>query len=51
MTEDRLEKELNIIKMMKNMRDTKILLSKTLMTPDAKFKIAHMGKNLLQIDT
>jgi len=36
---------------MRNMRDTKILLQKTLMSPDAKFKIAHTGKNLVHIDS
>ena len=36
---------------MRNMRDTKILLQKTLMSPEAKFKIAHTGKNLIMIDS
>jgi len=47
----RIERETNIVKIMRNMRDTKILLQKTLMNPDAKFKIAHTGKNLVDIDS
>ena len=48
--QDRIDTELNIIKIMKSVRDMKVLLKSSLMDKEAKFQIKHSRKNLIDID-
>jgi hypothetical protein len=45
-----INKELNIVKLMKNMRDMKILMKSKLLDQETKFEIAHSTKNIINID-
>jgi hypothetical protein len=46
----RIEKELDIVKIMKSLRDIKLLMKNSLMTPDIKFQVAHCEKNFIDIE-
>lgn len=46
----RIDKDLNIIKLVKNLKRIKILVKSRLMTRDIKFKIAHSSKNCINVD-
>ena len=49
--EDKIESELNIVKIMKTLRDMKILLKGTLMNDvGTKFQVKHAAKNILNLD-
>ena len=50
-SDDRIQKELDLIKVVRNMKSFKILLKNFLMTDKVKFEIAHSAKNCLDIDT
>lgn len=50
-SEHRINKELDLIKVVRNMKSFKILLKNFLMTDKVKFEIAHSAKNCLDIDT
>ena len=45
-----MEKELDIIKILKSLRDIKMLMKNSLMTPDIKYQIAHSEKNFIDIE-
>lgn len=47
----RIEKELDIVKIMKSIRNVKILMKNSLLSPDVKFQIAHAEKNLIDLET
>ena len=49
-TQDRLETELNIVKIIRSLRDIKILMKNSLMTPELKQMIRHTDKNLIDLD-
>ena len=46
-----IEKEINIINMVRGIKRNKILLKKSMMSRDVKFKIAHGDKNCINIDS
>lgn len=46
----RIEKELNIVKIMKSLRDIKILMKNSMMSPDIRFQVAHSEKNFIDIE-
>ena len=46
----RIEKELDIVKIMKSLRDIKLLMKNSLMTPDIKYQVAHSEKNFIDIE-
>ena len=46
----RIEKELDILKIMKSIRNVKILMKNSLLSPDVKFQIAHADKNLIDLE-
>ena len=50
MSTERVEADLDLIKVVRNMRNFKILLSSFLMTPKVKFEIAHQAKNVLDLN-
>ena len=47
---DRLEKELSIERVMKNIRDMKILINSKFMTEEERFKIEHNYKNVIDLE-
>jgi hypothetical protein len=47
---ERIEKELNIVKIMKSVRDIKILMKHSMMSPDVRFQVAHSVKNFIDIE-
>jgi hypothetical protein len=46
----RIDKETDLLKIMKTLRNTKILLKTSLMNRDVLFQIAHADKNLINLD-
>lgn len=46
----RIEKDLNIIKLVRNIKRLKILMKCSLLTKDVKFQIAHSVKNCIDLD-
>jgi len=46
----RIEKELDIVKIMKSLRDIKLLMKNSLMTPEIKYQVAHSEKNFIDIE-
>ena len=49
--EDKLSTELDIVKILKTLRDMKILLKGTLMNdPETKFQVKHAPKNIINLD-
>ena len=46
----RIEKELDIVKIMKSLRDIKLLMKNSLMTPDIKYQVVHSEKNFIDIE-
>lgn len=46
----RIEKELDILKIMKSIRNVKILMKNSLLSPDVKFQIAHADKNVIDLE-
>jgi hypothetical protein len=49
--QERLEKEMDIIKMIKSLRNIKIFLKSKLLDPRTNMKIKHHLKNLISVDT
>lgn len=47
----RIESELNIVKIMKSVRNMKILMRHSFMDDEIKYQISHSKKNLINIDT
>ena len=47
---ERIEKELNIVKIMKSVRDIKILMKHYMMSTDVRFQVAHSVKNFIDIE-
>lgn len=50
-TQSRLETELDIVKLIRNIRNSKNLLQNSLMNSEIKFQLAHTKKNFINIDT
>ena len=48
---DKIETELNIVKIMNYLRNFKVVLKNSLLTKDVKQKIKHTGKNLIELDS
>ena len=48
--QDRLEKELNIIKIIHSLRNMKVLMKNSLMSEKVKFELAHSNKNFIDLD-
>ena len=48
---DKIEGELDVIKIMNDLRNLKILLKYSLMTKDVKQKIKYTGKNVIDLDS
>lgn len=48
---DQIDKELDLIKVVKNMKSFRVFLKNFLMTEKIKFEIAHSFKNCIDIDT
>ena len=46
----RIEKELDIVKIMKSIRNVKILMKNSLMSDEVAFNLAHAQKNLINLD-
>lgn len=46
----RIDKETDLLKIMKTLRNTKILLKNSVMNKDVLFQIAHADKNLINLD-
>ena len=49
--QDRIDTELDIVKMMKSLRNMKILMRNSFMDEEVKYQITHSKKNLINIDT
>ena len=47
----KIEGELNVVKIMNDLRNLKILLKNTLLTKEIKDKISHTGKNIIDLDS
>lgn len=47
---DRIENDLDLIKVVRNMRNFKILLKTFLMTEKVKFEVAHQAKNIIDLE-
>jgi len=45
-----INKELNILKIIKSLRDMKILMKSKMLDRETKFEIAHNDKNVIDID-
>ena len=48
--QNRLDAELNIVKMIQSLRNMKVLLKSSLLNDDVKFQIAHSNKNFIDLD-
>ena len=48
---DKIEDELDVVKIMNDLRNLKILLKNMCMTKDVKDKIRHTGKNIIELDS
>ena len=48
--ENRIEKELNIVKIMKNIKDIKICLRNSIMDDRTKYEIRHSNKKVIDLD-
>ena len=49
--QDRIDSELDIVKIMRSLRNLKILMRHSFMDEEVKYQISHARKNLLNIDT
>ena len=50
-SDERIQNELDLIKVVRNMKSFKILLKNFLMTDKVKFEIAHSAKNCIDLDS
>ena len=50
MTHDRMENQLNIIKIVRNVRNLKMISKFSLLTPKLKQQLTHAEKNLIDLD-
>jgi len=50
LTKSKLENELNIVKLVKNLRNQKILAKNSLLSKEVKNQITHYEKNLLNLE-
>ena len=50
LTEERITKELDIVRVMKSVNDSKQVMAASLIDRDTKFQIAHSYKNVLDLD-
>ena len=48
---NKIEDELNVVKIMNDLRNLKILLKNMCLTKDVKDKIRHTGKNIIDLDS
>ena len=48
--EDRIDTELDIVKIMKGVRDAEVMLKSSVMDNEAQFQIQHAEKNYINID-
>lgn len=46
----KINKELNVLKIIKSLRDMKILMKSKMLDKETKFEIAHSRKNIIDID-
>ena len=51
MAEERLEKEMNMVKMIKGLRTIKILMKNSLLSKEIQDQISHTDKNIINLDT
>jgi hypothetical protein len=49
-TVERVEEETNIVKLIKDLRNTRILMNNSLMNDDLRFMISHNIKNYIDLD-
>ena len=49
MTSSRLSQDLDIVKIIRSLRDLKILMKNSLMSKNMKLQIRHSGKNLINL--
>lgn len=49
--QDRIDTDLDIVKIMKSIRNMKILMRNSFMDDETKFQITHSRKNLINLDT
>ena len=47
---EKLSEEVNIIKILKDLRDLKVIIKHSLMNPEIKFQIQHTEENLIDLD-
>ena len=47
----RIEKDLNVIKLIKSIKEMRILMKNSMMTPEIRFKVAHSTKNCINLDS
>ena len=48
--EKRIKSALNMVKIVKNLRQLKILMNNSLMSPEVKFMLQHAEKNFIDLD-
>lgn len=48
---ERIDKELDIVVLMKRVRNMKILLKSSMLDEKTKYKIAHKGKNVIDLSS
>lgn len=48
--EERITKELDVVKLIKSVNDSKLAMKASLMDPDLKFQITHSYKNIVDLD-
>lgn len=46
-----IQNELDLKRLMKNMRNLKLVMKNSMLTPEVKYQLAHMEKNVLNVDT
>ena len=47
---EKLHEEVDIIKILKELRDLKVIIKHSLMNPEIKFQIQHTEENLIDLD-
>ena len=46
-----IQNELDLKRLMKNMRNLKLVMKNSMLTPEVKYQLLHMEKNVLNVDT
>ena len=49
--EERINKEMNMVKLIKGLRNIKILMKNSMMSKDVRFQLEHVDKNVINLDT